>query len=113
MDIELEGKTKLISCSKKWTHLQLIENVIDKFGASIDDFELDSINVSVDKGEGPEDVDDLTELEERQKLIIEVKKKEVAIKKAPTPKKVVAKTGMMSSLQKPKIGGLASKPVVR
>jgi hypothetical protein len=105
----------MLSISKKWTNTQLIENIQDKFNVKSDDFDLDSINLSIDKGEGADDVDDLTEIEEKQKLIIDIKQKESATKaKAPSPKKAIpAKPSMMSSLQKPKIGGLASKPIVR
>lgn len=59
--------------------------------------------LSVDKGEGPDTIDDLTELEERQKLVIEISNKK-SVAKAPSPKKTM--------LSKPKIGGL-TKPVVR
>lgn len=76
--------------------------------------DLDSLVISVDIGEGPDTVDDLTELKERNILIIEISNKKSATK-VTTPKKVTVapKTSMMSSLSKPKIGGLASKPIVR
>ena len=107
----------MISVSKKWTNAQLIENIQDKFNFKIDDFDVESVGLNVNKDEGPDCVDDLTELKDNHKLIIEITKKESAVVnvKTPTPKKVTvaAKTSMMSSLSKPKIGGLASKPIVR
>jgi hypothetical protein len=54
--------------------------------------------VSIDKGEGAEDVDDLSEIEEKQKLIIDVKLKESAVKVVAEKKIIPAKTSMMSSL---------------
>jgi len=107
----------MMPISTKWTFPVLLENVITKFAVSKEDQDLydnDSLVISVDAGEGPDTVDDLTEIKERNTLIVEISNKKSATK-AQTPKKAITapKTSMMSSLSKPKIGGLASKPMNR
>jgi hypothetical protein len=106
----------MMPVSTKWTNIQLFENLMTKFNISKEDqdqFDNDSLVISVDIGEGADTVDDLTEIKERNIVIVEINNKKSATK-IPTPKKSLpAKTSMMSSLSKPKIGGLPSKPMNR
>jgi len=102
VDVTYNGKTKRLACSKKWDNNQIIEDIADKFSLEISKLDPDSLIINLDKGEGPNNVDDFSELKDGNKVIIEISEKKESAEK-PVP----MKTGM----SKPKLN--MSKPVVK